>query len=83
MMLAPGILPVCSWKVLVAGLAGGCLDSGMCHLVVPAGMRGVVLSFGSEQQALMSIDFLRKAAPLEHNAPVKKSQVGRTGWHSG
>jgi hypothetical protein len=49
---------------------------------VPAGMRGVVLSFGSEQQALMSIDFLRKANPLEHNAPVKKSQVCELGRHS-
>ena len=40
-------------------------------------MRGVVLSFDSDQQLAASTDFLRQVHPLTHTAAVKKSQVRR------
>ncbi|GFR48579.1 hypothetical protein Agub_g10482, partial [Astrephomene gubernaculifera] len=39
------------------------------------GMRHVVLSFDSEEAVREAVDFLRRAHPLAHTAPVKKSQI--------
>lgn len=42
------------------------------------GMRHVALSFDSEEAVAESVAFLRRAFPLGHTAPIKKSQVGQT-----
>jgi hypothetical protein len=38
-------------------------------------MKGVVLNFEDDAQLSMATAFLKEAHPLEHTAPVKKSQV--------
>jgi hypothetical protein len=40
-----------------------------------SGMRGVVLSFETDEQLAASTDFLKQVNPLSHTASVKKSQV--------
>ncbi|KXZ50882.1 hypothetical protein GPECTOR_14g131 [Gonium pectorale] len=39
------------------------------------GMRHVVLSFSSPEAVREAVSFLRRAHPLQHTAPVKKSQI--------
>ncbi len=51
-----------------------------CQIVrLAGGMRHVALSFDSEEAVAESVAFLRRAFPLGHTAPIKKSQVGQGG----
>ncbi|KAG2450803.1 hypothetical protein HYH02_004640 [Chlamydomonas schloesseri] len=40
-----------------------------------SGMRHVVLSFDTEESVREAVSFLRRAHPLAHTAPIKKSQI--------
>lgn len=62
---------------------GMCACSLVCprpslHLQIvrlASGMRHVVLSFDTEESVREAVAFLRRAHPLAHTAPIKKSQV--------